>query len=324
VSTTSVPGNGATAQMSVVVVTDSYDTIRPVMARLRCQTARERLEVVIVAPCRQSLGLDESVLEDFAAVRVVEVGSIMPLGGARTAGVRAAAAPVVFIGETHSYPHPEFAAALIAAHALPWDVVVPAFVNANPESAFSWAAFLVDYGRWLDGLPAGEIDWAPTWNVAYKRPVLLEMVDRVRDALSQGDELAIEWRARGCRSYFEPAARIEHANVSRRAPWLTQRFLSGLTVAAHRSARWSSFRRLAYLCASPLIPAVVLVRIIHSLRLLARERRLPSGTIPALLLGAIVRTAGEIVGYARGAGTSAERRMDEFELHKVRYTSLPV
>ena len=33
-------------------------------------------------------------------------------------------------------------------------VVVPGVRNANPEGAISWANLLIDYGRWLDVLPA--------------------------------------------------------------------------------------------------------------------------------------------------------------------------
>ena len=60
----------------------------------------------------------------FAAFRVVEHDP-MQLPAARAAGVRAAGAPVVFVGETHTYPHERWAEALIAAHEHAWTAVTP-------------------------------------------------------------------------------------------------------------------------------------------------------------------------------------------------------
>jgi hypothetical protein len=82
-------------------------------------------------------------------------------------------------------------------------------------------------------------------------------------------------------------------------------------------------RRLVYACSAPLIVAVVLSRLIGPVSLMRRTRRLPSGTILALVLGTIASAAGEMISYVTGGGRELTLRMDEFELHKLRYTSLP-
>lgn len=305
--------------ISVILSTDRYETIRPVVECLRRQTVKDRLELVIIAPDRASLGMSESDTGGLAAVRFLEVGDAERLATARAAGVRAASAPIVVIGETHTYPHPEWAEALIRAHAQPWAVIVPGFGNANPDGALSWAIFLLDYGRWLAGLPSGEIALAPTHNSSYKRDVLLELGPALETALAHGDELTLHLDARGHRAYFEPAARIDHLNVSRPGPWLNERFLGGLLIAGRRATRWPWYTRLLYMAGSPLIPAVLLSRIRHGVRLARRERHLPAGTMAALVMGVVVSAVGELVGYARGAGPGAERQMTEYEVHKVRY-----
>jgi hypothetical protein len=208
---------------------------------------------------------------------------------------------------------------LIKAHAQGWAAVAPAFGNANPDGALSWAGFLSDYGRWIEGLPAGEIDEAPIYNASYRRSVLLEFGDRLEAALSHGDELPAGLRARGYRAYFEPDARIDHVNVSRPAAWLHERFIGGVLIGASRSARWSRVRRLAYVFGSPLIPVVLLSRVMGGVRRTARRRRLPIGTVPAMILGVIVKAVGEMVAYAGGAHASAEARMTEYEVRKVAY-----
>jgi len=53
-------------EMSVIIITpDRYETIRETMNHLRAQTARHRLEIVIVAPSTETLDLDTSELEGF-------------------------------------------------------------------------------------------------------------------------------------------------------------------------------------------------------------------------------------------------------------------
>ena len=48
--------------------------------------------------------------------------------------------------EDHSYPEPEWAEALLRAHAGPWTVVGPAVANANPDYTASWVNYVLSYG----------------------------------------------------------------------------------------------------------------------------------------------------------------------------------
>jgi hypothetical protein len=311
-----------TPGLSVVLVTDHFRTIAHVVRRLSDQTAREQVEVVIVCPSVQALEADEQALRGFASIVTVETGTIHPMSNARAAGVRAATAPIVFVGETHSFPGPDFVSSLIVRHAEPWDVVVPGFDNANLDGPLSWAAFLLDYGNWLRHLPEGEVSFAPTWNVSYKREALLDLGAGLDTALTNGDELATAFRLRNRKIYFQPAARLDHANVSRNLKlWIDERYLSGLLVGSYRRNRWSMYRRVLYAFASPLIPVVLLRRTAGPVRVALRHKRLPPLTIPALVAGAVVRTVGEVVGYLAGARAHEVDRMEEYELHKVKYTA---
>ena len=158
--------------------------------------------------------LDAAELAEFARVHVEVVGSIDPIGPARAAGVRATQAPLVFIGETHTYAHPEWAAALVKAHEGPWAGVIPGFGNANPVNALSWSLLLLDYGQWLHLMPSRESDIAPTHNGAFRRQVLLDLGADLDHALHQGDRLTVLLRSANHRMYFEPAARIDHLNCA--------------------------------------------------------------------------------------------------------------
>ena len=305
--------------LSVILATDVYETIEPVVRALRAQTVHAELEVVLVSPDPEALKTRVTSVDDFAAIRVVEIDSLVPLASARAAGVRVAAAPIVYVGETHIFPEPGWAKALIEAHAGPWGAVVPGFGNANP-GALSWAAFLGDYGAWLSVLPQCELTWAPTYNTAYKRAALLEL-EPLETMLTTGDALIVGLRASGGRFAFEPSARVRHANIARPRDWIVERYLGGLLTAHSRLQSWSWGRRLAYAAASPLIPIVCLARVRHGVAAVRRTGALSFGTYPALVAGAFISAAGELVGYLGGPVEKAERRMTEYELHKLRYLS---
>ena len=305
------------AELAVVLGTDRFETIREVVSCLRGQTTPGQIEIVIAAPSRAALGADESLLGDFWGVKVIEVGEIANLAPARAAGIRAAEAPVVFLGESHSYPQPGWAEALIAAHRGDWAAVVPGIGNANPRTAFSWAGLLIDYGSWIHRLPPGEIRRFPTWNTAYKRDLLIALGDRLEGLLGSGDALVHTLSANGHRFYFESAARLNHLNSSAFKRWAHEHYLSGLSIASSRMSDWSIWRRLAYLFGAPLIPVVVLSRSLRALRATRRAVELPTWTIPAMFIGAVVSAAGEMVGYAGGSSAAAELAMTELELHKL-------
>jgi hypothetical protein len=308
------------ALLSVVLPADRYATIRLVVDHLRQQTARDKIEIILVMPSAETAGIVPADLGMFASARIVAVTSPRSTAVYRAAGVRKARAELVFIGETHSFPHPGWAEALIRAGNPTRDVIVPAFGNANPGGAASWAGFLSDYGCWIDGQAAGQIGTAPLFNVAYRRSFLLQFADRLETVLCHSDELAVSLRERGCRIHFEPSARIDHLNLAVVTAFLGERFYGGRLIGASRGARWSWPRRLAYACGSPLIPVVLLWRTVKGIRLAAHRGRLPACTIPAMILGACTKAFGECLGYICGAGSASDPHMNEYELHKASFT----
>ena len=303
----------------MVLVTDRYETIRSVLDRLRAQTVREQLEVVLVCP-REDEFAGRAELDDFAAARVI-VGDPASLGEARADGVRAASAPLVFIGETHSFPHPGMAEELIRAHADGWAQVVPGFGNANPHALTSWAGFLSDYGAWVPEIPAGEIRFAPGYNSSYRRSVLLEFGDRLGSALRGGDELANGLRERNHQTLFAPAARIDHLNVSRISAWFRERFLAGRVIGEARARRWPWRLRLLYLFATPLLPPLYLWRVRQGVAASRRAGKMPAAALPLLPVCALTKAAGEMSGYLHPRAETAHDPMVEFELHRSSYVS---
>ena len=58
--------------MSAVLAADSWATILPVIRRLKGQTARGELEIVLVLPAGESAAVEAADLREFAGFRLVE------------------------------------------------------------------------------------------------------------------------------------------------------------------------------------------------------------------------------------------------------------
>src|SRR5262249_26481349 len=155
--------------MSIVLVADTFETIRETVEHLRRQTVHDLLELVIAAPSEGALGLDGEACNGFHAIRVVEVGSFELQQRPRAAAIRAARAPLVPLGEGPASPEPEALEMLLARHGEPWAVVGQVICNGNPRSSRSWAHLLMDYGQWMAGTPGGPVGHLPAYNSSYKR-----------------------------------------------------------------------------------------------------------------------------------------------------------
>ena len=312
----------AAPELSVILVTpDRYETIRRTVAWLRAQTVREAIEVVIVAPSRAGLELDEDELAGFHGFQVVEVGTVRSVATGNAAGVRAASAPVVVFGEDHSYPQPGWAEALIDAHRGPWAAVGPVVANANPRSAVSWADFLPGYGPWLEPTPGGVVSYLPGHNSSYKRDLLLELGDDLDPMLNAESVLHWELGARGYELYLEPRAKTRHFNFSRLPAYLRATFLHARTFAAERArgGRWGLVRRVAYAGAWPLIPLVRVRRVFRDVSR-AREHGVLPRVLPPVALGLTVSALGEAAGYLLGPGEAPEK-VSAYEFHRDRHVT---
>jgi hypothetical protein len=306
------------AALSYVLVTDTLPTVRGVLAHLARQTRAGSVELVLVAPTAIDSGSSE-LPRGLGGVRCVRCPAPIELPAARALGVRAASAPVVFVGETHSFPEPEMVERLLAAFAAGWDAVVPAIVCANPRTGRSRAVYLIDYARWgPEQMPAERAE-PLFYNTAFRRDALLALGDDLADALSSIDRGA--WgplRAAGRRARFEPAARLRHLNVSRPGALLRERLYCGLRLGHFRSRRWGWLRRLTYAAATPLVPLVIAARVRREVRGALARGGLPLSTLPWLAIALAARAVGEGLGYL-GAGRFAEAAETEIEIHRTRY-----
>lgn len=308
-------------KISVILITpDRYQGLRKTIGYLRAQAVYDRMEIVIVTPSADSLEADERELRQFSQFRVVEVGPITSVGPAYAAGIRQACAPVVVLGEDHSFPDPGWAEALLRAHQQPWAAVGPVVRNANPDTRMSWADFFMGYGPWQEPTPAGEMEHLPGHNSSYKRDILLHYDDRLETMMEAESVLHWDLRRNGYRLYLEPAAKTSHVNFTLFSSWVPALFLSGRKFASFRATNegWSRTRRLLFSTAAPLIPLVRFRRIAADLRRPGRPGHVFLSVAPILLFGLAVDAAGQMMGCTLGAGVAREQLLC-FEFHRYRH-----
>jgi hypothetical protein len=157
------------------------------------------------------------------------------------------------------------------------------------------------------------------YNTAYRREVLLSLGDSLPVALDPSEEaLWPSLISRGHRAAIASDARILHLNVGTFSTLIREKFCVGVVLGMYRSARWSPLRRFLYFIASPLIPIVLFTRVVRGARYWPSDR-LPPSTIPGVLIAALAKAAGEIVGYAGVKLPAAAMRLQDIEVHKVQY-----
>ncbi len=307
--------------MSVITVTPKgYDAIRNTLECLRLQTARRQLELIIVAPSKRNLNLDPSFTSDFFGAQVVEVGTIQSTGQAIACGIHQASAPIVAYAEEHSYPQPEWAAALIEAHQKPCAAVGAKIINHNPESIVSWTNIITDFAPWGLYAKQGEMFRLPSHHTSYKREVLLTYGSKLGSLLEAESVLQADLIAKGYKLFWEPRAEAHHVQMSQFSSYLKGELCGGRLYGAVRAEfeGWPLWKRLLYIAGSPLIPFVRFGRLCYEMKSHPVPNSISLSLWGRVFLGLVLHTAGEVLGYAVGSGDAALQRVS-YELDRFRH-----
>ena len=308
----------STPAVSVILPTcDDFSTIRHTIRALSRQTICDKIELVIVAP-RDNANIPATEIENFHSVTTINGGRLRTSNIARSAGIRAASAPIVILSEDHSFPEPDWAESLLHSHSSDVVVVGPVLGNANPNSMVSWANLLLEYYPWLEGATEGEKIDLPGHNSSYNRDVLLSFGDKLEELLEVEAVVQRDIVARGLKMRLETKAKTHHLNFSRLSSSVALRFNAGRSFAGHRTIGWPFAKRISYIAGAPLIPLVRLIRILKMLRTSERYSWLVPRVIPMLCIALIADGLGELVGYISGPG-NAPVYLGSIEFNRVRF-----
>jgi hypothetical protein len=320
--THSTPEQAAEApSMSVILMTmDSIEPLRWVLSQYAMQTIARRIEVVIVCPQASAVKIDSKLAGSFFAIRVTERHPLQDTSDAFATGVRIASAPIIALGEDHSFPaSKDWAEVLLKRHAEPWVGVGPVIGCANPASAVSYSDYLMSYGQWMAPNHAGEVAFVPGHNSTYKRSQLLELGDRLLTLFENEIGLQEELRAHGGKFYQEAAATTLHTNFELLATFLKVQFYVGRIFTGSRARHWPTSRRIIYFAGSPLIPVLRLVRIIRQVRRAGAPMLQFARALPAMIAGLCMFALGEATAYIFPPGNKGKQWLFQFETKRYLY-----
>jgi Glycosyl transferase family 2 len=299
---------------AVVVAPEGWAPVRNTVRHLAAQSIADRIEVVFVVPSGDDFAPDPDALVTFAGWRVAEVESMEVGAEGYAAGVRAASAPFVVFTEDHCYPEPGWAEALLGAYDDRTAAVGPVVAHANEGGSIAWADYLLGYGPWIDPTPGGDVEYLPGHNSSYRLEALLPYAPELDRWLEAESVLHWDMRKNGWRLVLEPRAKTHHFSFSRPSSWLKATFLQSRAFGGRRTRDASVAKRLLWVAACPLIPAVRLRRCVRDS---SRSPSAPSifRLLPVLTASLAVSAVGEAVGYALGEGDAA-RRAGRYEFRR--------
>ena len=303
---------------AIVVIPNTYDTVRRTMSYLQAQTAAKQMEVVFVVSSLEKCNLDKTELTCFHSWQVVEIGSISSIARGFAAGIRKARAAVVALTEDHSFPEANWAQTLITAHQQPWAAVGPCVKNGNPDSLISWGDFYVSYSEWSPPISSGTMRHLPGHNSSYKKDILLAYGERLGDLMQAESVLHRYFTAQGYQLWLESNTYTLHSNFTAWMPWIKAQYYAGRQFAATWAQPWPWHRRLMFTIGSPGIPWLRLWRIQKHVRR-AHGAGFFIRLLPLLLVGLIMNGLGQMKGYAAGVGDSVEK-ITEHERHRFKDT----
>lgn len=296
--------------LSVVVVIVSDTTARATAGHLDdcLQALAAQVEAppteVIVPHLVEVEGLDR-VRARFPSVRFLAVPGVAARTGGRehhdalrAFGLAAARGEVVGLLEDHARPDPRWCAAVAAAHRAPHAAVGGAIEN-GVDRPLNWAVYYCDFGKYQNPVPAGETPFASDANVTYKRAAL-ESVRSCWEGAFREVVVNGALRARGAAIVLDPQVVVYQNRTGLRVgEALHERFVWGRSYAATRRALLPLPRRLVHAALSPVLPAVLFLRMARTAWSRGSFATFAAAA-PLTVLLLSTWSAGEGVGYLLG------------------------
>ncbi len=161
-------------KISVIIPSyNSSQTIVKCLNSLLAQEPEQEFEIIVV-----DSSVDETpgiIAERFPAVRLIHLKQKTDQGTARNLGIKESRGEILFFIDSDCLAPRNWIERMLAGHAKGYPVVGGPIVNANPESAVSWAGYLLEFNNLLPSKAPLEVEHLPSGNVSYERHVLEQL-----------------------------------------------------------------------------------------------------------------------------------------------------
>jgi len=218
----------------------------------------------------------------------------------RAAGLAAARAPIVALTEDHARPAVDWCSTIARSHAALPHAAIGGAIDDASRDRLSFAVWLCDFGRYQSPLPAGAVDAVSDVNVSYKANAL-EAIAAIWTGAYHETAVHGALRARGETLWLDPSIRVEQQRGPLRlADSLRERFAWGRLYAGKRTREISASHRRLLALGSPLLPTVLLARLVRTSWQRRRVRGRLLAALPLVVLLLCAWSAGEAAGYWSG------------------------
>jgi GT2 family glycosyltransferase len=291
--------------VSVVIASvNGLPAIGACLDALAGQNGRAVAEILVVDRCGEETR--SALRARFPGVQIVaaEPGTSVP--ALRAMGMERARGAMIAILEDHCNVQPGWLRAIARQREAGAQAVGGAVENGSVERTVDWAAFFCEYARFMPPVPRGEVRQIAGNNSVYDRRVL-ERVGPVARAEVWESFLHDRIRALGVPLVSDPDLAVVHKKTFGYAHFLSQRYHYSRSFAGMRLQDAPWWKRLGYALATPLLPPLLMGRLIVAV---ARKRRHGARLVraaPVLATFLLSWAFGEAVGALVGPGRSLER-----------------
>ena len=262
-------------------------------------------EVIVVA-CGTE-GYAKRIQDKFPWVRVVHRPQRETVPELRAIGVQQAMGEVVAIIEEHCLAAKDWLYKALEGHERPgYAAVGGPVVDYAYTRLQDWVVYFCEYNGYLPPWVEGEAYDLNGANIAYRRDILLDHQDRLRQGYWEATLHPVLLKE-GLKLRSLPGMIVYHRGPFPFGYYLQQRYWFSRAFAGARTKALPASRRLVYLVASPLVPFILLARM--GARVWQKHCHIDKFalSLPLLIPALTVYAAGEWVGYLAGPGDALSR-----------------
>jgi hypothetical protein len=217
----------------------------------------------------------------------------------RAVGLALARGHIVALTEDHAVPAADWYSQIRATHQQPY-AVIGGLIDNGVDNPLNWALYYCDFGRYGGPRLSGEVKYVSDVNVTYKRNCL----EAIASVWIEGyHETTVHWalESRGERLFLDTRLVVyQHRPIIGLRQAYRERIEWGRVFAETRVAGRSLLARVFYAAGTPVLPGILLFRIIKHMLRQGRTVSQIGKTVPLATFLLTGWALGELTGYLMG------------------------
>lgn len=283
----------------VVVILGGGPHLERCLRALRGQKRAPATEVIVpFGDCQMDM---TRIRQQNPGVKFLHVPGRPSYARLRAEGLRAALGRIVAITEDQCIPPEGWCANVVAAHASPHAAIGGPVDKQGPDNLLNWAIYLRELGAYMSPLPEGPSAQLTDCNVSYKRGALQAIAPVWADEFHE-PEVHRALRQQGESLWLSGALQTFQQRSVRLGPALRERYEFGRLYGSLRVKDISAANRFLLVVGSPLLPFLLLARVMRWVLVKRRHVSVCLAAMPYLLLFSAAWSWGELIGYLTRRG----------------------